>query len=200
MGFLVRFGTRLVMPHFVHRVLLVRHRVVFGMTIMRDMLLVRARGYDVMAMKFSGASGGRDGGSSMILRSEEGPIAAGSVLVFPLHAGGLEVMFVIPSLLFVSGTSVDSAMAAVIADAIDGDVVDHGAVVDVDIGDVDVVDGAVVVEVMTSPVAAGIAGANVAESVVHAAVEADVRSPIAGIPEIGAFMPSPIAGRPEQAD
>jgi hypothetical protein len=136
----------------------------------------------------------------MIFGSEEGPIATGRVLVFPLHAGGLEVMFVIPSLLFVSGTSADAAMAAVIADAIDGDVVDHGAVVDVDVGDVDVVDGAVVVEVMTSPISAGVAGAHVAESVIHAAVETDVRSPITGMPEIGAFMPSPIAGSPEQAD
>ena len=64
----------------------------------------------------------------------------------------------------------------------------------------DVIDGAVVVEVVTSPVSAGVAGANVAESVIHAAVEADVRSPITGMPEISAFMPSPIAGRPEQAD
>ena len=200
MRFLVRFRTRFVMAHFVHRVLLVRHRVVFGMAIMRHMLLVCVRGYDVMAVKFSGARGGSDGRTSMILGSEEGPIAAGSVLVFPLHAGGLEVMFVIPSLLFVSGTSADSAMAAVKANASNRDVVDHGAVVEVTIADVNVVDGTVVVEVMTSPVATGIAGAHVTESVIHAAVETDVRSPVTGMPEVGAFMPSPIAGRPEQAD
>jgi hypothetical protein len=60
MGFLVSFGAPFVMSHFVHRVLLVRHRVVFGMAIMRIMSLVRARGNDVMAVKFSGARGGGD--------------------------------------------------------------------------------------------------------------------------------------------
>ena len=136
----------------------------------------------------------------MVFGSEECPIAGSTMLVLDLHTGGLEMAFSSPSLLIAIRTSIDSAVAAVIADAIHGDIVDHGSVVDMNVVDPDIVDAAVVEEVPTSPVSAGIAGANVAESVIHAAVETDVRSPIARIPDIDPFMPTPIARRPEQAD
>ena len=37
-----------------------RHWAILGMALMRDMLLVRARGYDFPAVKFSGACGSGD--------------------------------------------------------------------------------------------------------------------------------------------
>jgi hypothetical protein len=73
-------------------------------------------------------------------------------------------------------------MASVIADTVHRDVIDHGSVVDVNVGDPDVVDAAVVEEGSASPVSACIAGAYVAESVIHATIETDVRSPITHIP------------------
>src|SRR5580704_7117043 len=94
-----------------------------------------------------------------------------------------------------------AAGAAIEAHAVDGDVVDDGGVVDV--GDVhgsgDVVDIAVVVERTALPVAARVTGADVAISVVDAAIKADMGTPIAGVPEVGALAPAPIARRPEEA-
>jgi phage-related baseplate assembly protein len=54
----------------------------------------------------------------------------------------------------------------------------------------------VVVEVVSAPLAAGKANAAVAEAVVHAAVVADVRSPVAIMEDIKAIGPSPITGCP----
>jgi hypothetical protein len=50
-----------------------------------------------------------------------------------------------------------------------------------------------------APLAAGKADAPVAEPVVHAAVVAHVRSPVAIMEEIAAAGPAPVAGRPQQA-
>ena len=58
--FLVRFRVRFRTAHLVGRSLLMRHGVILDMALMRDMLLVRARGYDFPAVKFSGARGGGD--------------------------------------------------------------------------------------------------------------------------------------------
>jgi hypothetical protein len=95
--------------------------------------------------------------------------------------------------------NVDAAATAVVGDAVDGGVVDDDRAV-IDVGDargVDVVDWAVVVEVAALPVAAVIAAAGVAESVVHAAVEADVRAPEAAVEEIATAEEAPVAGGPE---
>src|ERR1700679_2803606 len=62
------------------------------------------------------------------------------------------------------------------------DIVIHNNRVVIDVmhhGDVDIVHRAVVVKVTGVPVAALVASAHVAETVVHAAIKADVRSPIA---------------------
>ena len=73
-----------------------------------------------------------------------------------------------------------NATRAVITDAVDGRVVDDGAVVNiVNVGDVDVVYGTVVVELVPVPVAALITQAGVSEPIVNAAVVANVVSPIA---------------------
>src|SRR5262249_36745974 len=89
--------------------------------------------------------------------------------------------------------------AAVIADAIYGDVVvDYSLVVNMHIGDVDVVHRAVVVERAAAPISANVADAKVAETVVHATVEADVRSPVSRVPKVEAFTPTPVAWRPKE--
>src|SRR5581483_9513263 len=94
----------------------------------------------------------------------------------------------------------DAAVAAVVADPVHRDVVDHGGVVGVvDVGDVDVVDAAVVPEVAVAPFAAVVAVAGVAVAVVDAAIEADVRAPVAGVPEVDAVAPAPPARRPQIA-
>jgi hypothetical protein len=68
------------------------------------------------------------------------------------------------------------ASRAVVADPAIADVTDV-AVVDVDVSDVHIVDGAVVVEATSAPVAALVACADIAESIVDATVVADILTP-----------------------
>ena len=97
--------------------------------------------------------------------------------------------------------SANPAVSAVIADVVVRSVVDDGLVVDiVNIRDVHVIHRAVVVEAAVVPISALIADATVAEAVVDAAVEADIRTPVAFIPGKGVAAPTPIARRPEKAN
>jgi hypothetical protein len=85
-------------------------------------------------------------------------------------------------------------------------IVDDGRAIDdgrVDVGVVDhrgvhVHHRRVVSEDTAAPLAAREADAHVAEAVVHAAVVADVRSPIAFMEDVPSAFPAPIVGRPQQ--
>ena len=57
----------------------------------------------------------------------------------------------------------------------------------------------VVAEIAAVPPAAIEAVAAIAETVIHAAIEAYRRTPVAGIPEIGSVVPAPVTRCPEQA-
>ena len=75
---------------------------------------------------------------------------------------------------------VDSTLAAVIAHPVDGRVIDHSRVVDiVNVGDVNVVHRAVVIELAVVPASALVAVAEISVAVGDAAIETDLRSPIA---------------------
>src|SRR5690242_7719722 len=79
--------------------------------------------------------------------------------------------------------------------------VSHGPAVRVpDARIADVVDLTVIEEPSVLPIAALVARAGVAVAVVDAAVEADMRPPIAGVPEIGAVAPTPPRRRPIEPD
>src|SRR5437764_948038 len=99
-----------------------------------------------------------------------------------LHAGGFEMAFMLPAHLVAARPRHDSASATVVADAVYGHIIDDGSVIDVDVGDGYVVYAAVVEKFAPMPVTAAVAHAEVAESIVNAAVEADVRAPIARVP------------------
>src|SRR6185312_17027654 len=106
-----------------------------------------------------------------------------------------------PGLLLRGGARGDAARAAVVAGAVDDrGAVDHRLVVDV--GDVvgDVGHRAVVVEVVAVPVAAVVAAAAVTVAVVDAAVEAHVATPVAGVEDVDAAAPAPVARGPQRAD
>ena len=64
---------------------------------------------------------------------------------------------------------------------------------------VDVVDRAVVVEVPPAPVTALVAEADIPKAVVDAAIEADVRPPVAAVKSIPVMVVAPVAGSPERA-
>jgi hypothetical protein len=72
----------------------------------------------------------------------------------------------------------------------------HGAVVDVDVRNSDVVYSAVVIEGPAVPVATFIAFTKIPVAVINSAIEANMRTPIAGMPEISATVPSPITRGP----
>jgi hypothetical protein len=90
------------------------------------------------------------------------------------------------------------ASRPVVAGAVHGGIVD-GAVIHVNVGDVYIVDGPVIVETISAPIPALIAGAEVAESIVNTAVVADILAPEAVVVLIHAAKKSPISGRPQEA-
>src|SRR5579862_1700025 len=93
-----------------------------------------------------------------------------------------------------------STISAVVADVVVCSVVDNGLVVDiVNIRDVHIIHRAVVIERSVSPISALIADPAISEAVVHATVEADLRTPVAAIPRIGVATPTPITRRPQHA-
>jgi hypothetical protein len=97
-------------------------------------------------------------------------------------------------------SSVDAPGAAVVTHPVV--VVHDDGLIHVDIGDVAVHmhDRAVVVERAAAPLSADESHATVAIAVIYAAVETDMRPPIAAIPEIDSARPTPVARGPEQAD
>src|SRR5579862_1799184 len=130
-------------------------------------------------------------------------IAGGALLMLRLQVGWPNMMLLRRLQLVGVGLGVDAAVAAVEAGAgdvgvaRDVDVVDDGLIVDVgDMRAAEIVHGLVVVEMVVIPETAEIAGADIAEAVIDAAIEADMRAPITAMPEIGAVNPAPIAGCP----
>jgi hypothetical protein len=109
-----------------------------------------------------------------------------------LHVGNVDLLG--------RGTDVDASAASVKSD---GGVVDDddGAFIDVAEAVAEVVDLGVVEEEAALPVASFETGAEVAEAVVDASVEADLGRPVAFVPDVGlrVVVPGPVAGSPEQA-
>jgi hypothetical protein len=84
------------------------------------------------------------------------------------------------------------------AGVIDGGVVNDGFVVDVGYMNVaDVVHRGVVHEVAVIPIATLVADAPIAITVVNPAIEANVRTPVAGVKDVSAATPSPVSRSPE---
>jgi hypothetical protein len=99
-----------------------------------------------------------------------------------------------------SRTRPDSAATAVEADAVS--IVAYDRAVNVGVvnhGGIHVHYGGVVGETISLPASAVEALAVVAVAVIHSTVKAYLRAPVAVIPFIASVVPSPVAGRPEQA-
>lgn len=92
-----------------------------------------------------------------------------------------------------------AARAAVIAHAVSPVVIHNHRLVDIYIGDAGAVHihhSAVVVEPAAAPFATTKPFAAITEAVIYTAIEADVRTPIAGIPPVVSIGPTPVTGRP----
>ena len=113
----------------------------------------------------------------------------------------LDVALVDRGLLCRIRRSLDAARA-VETHMVDGSVVDDDGSVHIDVGDVgttNVYDCAVVKESAMAPFTAEESDATVAKAIVDAAVKADMRTPISGVPAVISIRPAPVPRGPEQA-
>ena len=95
----------------------------------------------------------------------------------------------------------DSTLAAVIADTVNRRVIDHRRVVNiVNVGDIDVVHRSVVIELAVVPASTFVAMAEISVTVSDAAIEANLRTPIAFMEKESVTTPKPIRRSPEIAD
>src|ERR1700722_216844 len=142
--------------------------------------------------------GGRsDGGAPVIRRSKVAAILTCRLLVLRLRGQRGGVLLAAGSFFLRRRAHLNAAASTVIAGG--GRVVDdYRFVVDMGhVGDAHVGHRPVVEETSAAPLAPGKAHAPVTEPVVDAAVEADVRTPISGVPRVKSPAPAPIAGRPK---
>jgi putative CocE/NonD family hydrolase len=163
------------------------------------------RRYHARSVEHRRARGCRDRRMSAVRLGRQGGILHRLGEVLALHRGGRDVLLVHGGSLRGRRLRSDAART-VVAHAVDRGVVDRG-VVDHRVVDVGVVDhggvhahhGRVVGEYPAPPLAADEADAAVAEAVVHAAVEADVRAPVAGMKQVHAADEAPVSRGPQHA-
>jgi hypothetical protein len=157
-------------------------------------------GYDTAPTKVSGARRGCHCWPAVILARKQSPVLARGLLMLHLRRDRSAVRFVSPGLLLRRSTRGYSTLSAVVRD-VRVIVYDHGLVIDIgDVGDIHVGHRTVVEEFAAAPFAAREAFAEVSEAVINAAIESDVRAPIADIPKIDAIVPTPVSGGPQIAN
>jgi hypothetical protein len=131
------------------------------------------------------------------------PVVSGGIHVVLLERGSIDVMFVLGSPLFGAGLIMNAAGASAEGDAaVSGKIATiHAPAVHEGKAamEADVHHSGVVGKVPAAPFAADKADAAVAEAVVHAAVVADVWSPIAPMEDVESVVPAPIGRRPQVA-
>jgi hypothetical protein len=159
----------------------------------------RAGADDATAGKIARPLRGGDRRTAVVIGIPERAVVTSFPFMMHLLDGALEMPIVLR--LLAGGPSVDALGTAVVADPVDLDIADDRSVhINVaDDMDVDVGDSAVVGEVSAAPFAADEAYAKVAKAVVNPAVEADTRSPVAGMPDVHAAAKPPVTGSPKQA-
>jgi len=117
-----------------------------------------------------------------------------------LSGYGRNMSLVSRSLFLRRGTSVNPAVAAVVADVVDLALVHPGVVNVVDRVDVHVIHSGVVVKMPVVPASALVATTEITVAIVDPAVETYVRSPVTWIEKKPAAAPTPIVRGPEVAD
>src|SRR5580658_2196097 len=113
-----------------------------------------------------------------------------------LHGGWRDVSLTCGGLFLRGWTSCNSASAAVVAHIVHSDVIDHG--LGINVRHVHVAHGSVVEEGAATPFSALEPDTDVAEAVVYASVESDLRPPVTLIENKHIIVPAPIARGPEK--
>src|SRR5581483_6978214 len=148
----------------------------------------------------AGPGNGGDRRVAVVGMSHHRGIIPGSLHVLPLHCRRLDVLLPFRQALLGCWFRSDAG-AAVVAHPGHIHVIDHGLVVDiVNDSHIDVRDAAVVCKRATNPAAAGIADTGIAETIMHTAIEADVRAPVSGVPDVRPADVAPISRRPQDAN
>src|SRR6185312_9658457 len=96
-------------------------------------------------------------------------------------------------------TSRDAAVAAVVADATIGEHTHSMGVGVVNGGRVHPCNCGVVSEGVIIPISSYVADAGISVAIIHAAIESDVRAPVAAMPQVTPVVEAPVTGRPERA-
>src|SRR5215469_12293365 len=150
---------------------------------------------------------GRDRRVPAVVLGEHARVRSRLLNVLMLRRGWLHVRVPGRMPLLRSRSCDRAASTAVVAHAVVNVVVDHRGVVHHGLvvrvmhdRRVDVRDRLVIRERVAYPAAAGVAGTVVAVAIIHAAVEADVRAPVAGMERIDAADESPVTRGPQQAN
>src|SRR5712691_5309621 len=153
-----------------------------------------------VAVEVTRVSAGRHCRPAVVHRRPLRTICARYVFVLDLLSSSFKMMLVLRNPFAFAGARLNSVRPAVVADVIDRGVVHyHGSVVGVvDDRGVDVGHRAVVHKLSSAPFPAPKTHARVAVPVINAAVEANMRSPIAAVPYVKAIGKYPISRRPKE--
>lgn len=138
----------------------------------------------------------------MIYRRELMPVDTGVVLLRHLSRGSLYVPLACCGFLCGGRPCIDAAGAAIITDAVNRYIVDYRPV-NISVMDdrrIHIGDRRIVTEPPANPTTAGIAVTIIPASIVHTAIEADMRPPITCVPAINSVDVTPITRRPQKAN
>jgi hypothetical protein len=146
---------------------------------------------------------GQDCRVSAIVFDIQGLVRLGGSHVLDLVGGGSYVLIVCGDQFLRRRGMLNATGASTIGNVVivdDRVGVDDGSV-DVDVGDDGLIhahDRGVIGKLVSAPLAAGKADAHIAEAVIHAAVVADVGTPVALVKSVVAALPAPVGGRPQR--
>ena len=179
------------------------HRLALALLVLRVSLVARLdlRRHADIVIGLKGLVDGHAGRAAMVDIGKLSPVAASNVLVLELRPHGRSMLLVASRQLGGPGSDLQPTRSAVEADTDAAPVlVAHWAVIDVvyDV-DVDIVVRTVVVEMAAAPVAALVAKSYIAKAVVHAAIVADVGTPVAAVKAVAVMVIAPIARGPKSA-
>src|SRR5262249_52475083 len=161
-----------------------------------------------LAVKHAGARTGANRRSSVVNGGQQLAVGAGALLVLRLHGRGSEMALTRRYLIGRIRPRGHATRTTIKARV----VVDHGAVLvddrgvvvgivdDGGIGRINIVERSVVVANSTTPFSAEKSDSGVPTAVIDSTIKPNVRSPVAGVPHIETFAPSPVTGRPQQTD
>ena len=144
---------------------------------------------------------GQTGRATVVDVGKLRPVGAGRVFILDLRPHGRGMSLMASRQLRWSGAHLQPALSAVVAHThAAASIPAHRTVIHVAHNrHIHIIVGAVVVEVSAAPVAALVADAHIAKAVIHAAIVADVRTPIPAVKPIVVIVIAPVAGGPQRA-